>query len=243
MKFCIESLKFWYPNCDLNPNLQSYNLEDNKDFSWPKLDFIPSMQRRRLSHFAKMALHVAYLVTENSNEQLPMVFSSRHGDSHKTSSMLDDLAHDSAISPTAFSLSVHNAVPGLFSIINNNKNAINAVAAGQDSLFMAIVDAYARIKSGQFDRVLVVHVDQDLPDLYKGFIDELQIPHAVAFILSIDETNNSESVECTFGAPEEGEPNENNLPLALSFIQWFNSSTPNVQFFSSNYFWHFNKYV
>ena len=64
-----------------------------------------------------MALLVANNAVSGIKKDLPIVFSSRHGDLPKTSTLLADLADKNALSPTAFGLSVHNAIPSLFSIL------------------------------------------------------------------------------------------------------------------------------
>jgi len=44
-----------------------------------------------------------------------MVFASRHGEADRTLAILQDLAAGAEVSPTLFSMSVHNSVPGLWS--------------------------------------------------------------------------------------------------------------------------------
>lgn len=242
MKLHIESSAIWYPDCEngtpLNAILSDEALPESV---WPKLAFVPAMQRRRLSPFAKIALYVAHQVNQNNDEDMPMVFSSRHGDLHKTSDLLGELALDNELSPTAFSLSVHNAVAGLYSILTNNKSAINAMAAGQDSVFMALVDAYARLKSGICNKVLLVHVDQALPAPYDEFKDEKQIDHAVAFVLSLDESIKS-SFNLKFNAYENTN-RDNKAPRALTLYAWLNSDESKLDISSNKYRWHCSKHV
>ena len=185
----------------------------------PKLDWVKPMQRRRLSPFAKMALYCAHQAA-GEIKPLPSVFSSRHGDLHKTSMLLDDLAEGEALSPTAFSLSVHNAVSGLFTILTENQQATNTVVAGKNTLLMAIVDGYARIKSGLAEQMLVVHCDQALPEIYLPDADEYQIDHAVAFVLSEQKLTPS-SIKIDLAALTSAlESNSHDIPQALRLGQW-----------------------
>lgn len=149
----------------------------------PMLDWVAPMQKRRLSAFTKMALHCA---SEVNHEKIncPVVFSSRHGDLHKTASLLDSIALKESLSPTGFSMSVHNASAGLFSILTNNLSASNTVSAGKESLLMALIDAYAKLKNDNLDHVLVVHCDQALPIEYLEYQDEKQIDHCLAMLIS-----------------------------------------------------------
>lgn len=252
MKLYISNISTWRPYA-AEHNIPSTNKGSAQqvtevDFSWPKLDFVPAMQRRRLSPFAKIALYAANKTLEHEvSEQtsLPIVFSSRHGDIHKTSVLLDNLAHQEMLSPTAFALSVHNAVPSLYSILTHNKAAITAIAAGQDSFFMAIVDAYVRLNSGICDEVLFIHADENLPGIYCSFQDEQQVPHAVAMKISLKETPNSHAILCSF--THNNDTNEGDkdkllaLPAALSFSEWFDKEEKELSYNSNNYHWYCKK--
>ena len=253
MKLYISNISTWCPYFSAHKipstNQTSERQSTEMDFSWPKLDFVPAMQRRRLSPFAKIALYVANKTLEHdvsTQNSLPILFSSRHGDIHKTSILLENLAHQEMLSPTAFALSVHNAVPSLYSILTENKAAINAIAAGQDSFFMAIVDAYVRLSTGICDEVLLIHADQDLPQIYGSFQDEQQIPHAVAMKISLKETPNSRTVLCAFthnkDTKAEGKDNSLGLPAALSFSRWFNTHEKELNYHSNSYHWRCTKH-
>jgi hypothetical protein len=74
----------------------------------PDCAFLPAMQRRRLSRMARIALHVAWPLC-GDDEQLPMVFASRHGETTRTYAILGDVVDQQPLSPTQFGLSVHNA--------------------------------------------------------------------------------------------------------------------------------------
>lgn len=246
MKLYISNISTWCPYV-AEQNTPSINKSSEQpvtefDFSWPKLDFVPAMQRRRLSPFAKIALYVANKTLEHdvsTNNSLPIIFSSHHGDIHKTSILLENLADEEMLSPTAFALSVHNAVPSLYSILTNNKGAINAIAAGQDSFFMAIIDAYVRIATGVCDEMLFIHADQNIPEIYGSFQDEQQVPHAVAMRISLKEIPNSHAVFCSYTANKN--PKDNNdvlvLPAALSFSQWFNTQEKELSYRTNSYHW------
>ncbi|QUM85770.1 beta-ketoacyl synthase chain length factor [Moritella sp. 28] len=250
MKLYIESISSWSAaDAGKTKNIDEIN---EKSLAWPKLDFVPAMQRRRLSPFAKIALYTAenalseQSVSSEVSNQVDIVFSSRHGDLHKTAELLTELTADQDISPTAFSTSVHNAVPGLYSILKQNKQAINAISAGKDSFFYAFVDAYARLKSGRANKLLMVHVDRELPELYSQFKDELQIAHAISMVITLIPTATAlAAIDVSFSAlatPEIGneqEPPELNLPAGLCFIDWFNQTSIDspLKFTSERHIW------
>lgn len=154
---------------------------DNSDDT-PSLTHIPPMKRRRLSLFAKMAIHVA---TEmKCSPQTPTVFASRHGDLHKTSLLLKDLAHRDPLSPTQFGLSVHNAAAGQFHIFTHNQQANNTISAGEDTLLASLIDGVSRLFTDSSDEILLIFCDQPVPDLYQPFCKEPSFPHALALLLS-----------------------------------------------------------
>ncbi len=182
----------------------------------PDLQWLKPMQKRRLSAFNKMTLHCAYEAGKHDDE-IPVVFSSRHGDLHKTSALLNTLAQNECLSPTAFSMSVHNASAGLLSIFTENRAASNTISAGRDSFVMVLIDAYARINSGVCDKVLVVHCDQAMPNDYLCFQDEQQIDHALAFVMSKDE---GVMVSMNSLPRLKKEKKESHLPQSLAFVDF-----------------------
>ncbi|MFY8275211.1 beta-ketoacyl synthase chain length factor [Pseudoalteromonas sp. SSDWG2] len=185
MKCAVEKLAVYLAPPGLVNNKELKKLSDSLlehaielDVSWVK-----PIQRRRLSDFAKMVLSCAHSVNPDS-EPMPIVFSSRHGDLHKTSDLLAQLVEKEPLSPTQFGLSVHNAVVGLLSILTKNTSPITALAAGANTFSAALCEAYIQLHSQGVDRVMVIHADRALPDLYKEFADEPQCDHCVAFVIS-----------------------------------------------------------
>ncbi|GHF97195.1 beta-ketoacyl synthase chain length factor [Thalassotalea marina] len=188
----------------------------------PVLDWVPAMQRRRLSAFTKIALHCAHQALDG-REEIPVVFSTRHGDIHKTAGLLDTVAAKESLSPTAFSMSVHNASAGLLSILTNNVAASNTVSAGKDTFLAGVIDAYARLKSSEIQEILVIHCDQALPEEYQVFSDEKQIDHAVAFILSKQAEHGR---ACTFDLiPSHETLPDKDIPQAIAFIDAMNNNS------------------
>jgi hypothetical protein len=264
LKLYIESISSWYPGYEdpqSIPDMLAGIMPEQA--AWPKLAFVPAMQRRRLSPFAKIALFAAESATaehglnqhdtadnaaNHQENQIDIIFSSRHGDLHKTSELLTALADDQDISPTAFSTSVHNAVPGLYSILKHNRQAINALSSGKDSFFYALVDAYARLKSGRCEKLLIVHADRALPELYLQYQDEAQIDHAVAMVVSLKSDHALFDLDCNFESTGDDDcrtqycsdtnntdninninninntNNNSDLPAALAFVHWLTGS-------------------
>ena len=96
-----------------------------------------------------------------------MVFASRHGDLQATVSLLSDLAKRELLSPATFSLSVHNAHAGILAQCVGAHGSHTAIAGGAQSLHAGLLEAYARIASGEAEQVLLVFADVAAPDFYE----------------------------------------------------------------------------
>jgi hypothetical protein len=152
----------------------------------PDVRFIDASLRRRLGPLARMMLHVA---RECAGEAAPLrlVFASRHGELGYTVSLLRALAAAEPLSPTLFSLSVHNAPAGLFSTFRADRAASTAVAAGAETLGQALVEACCQLAAEPDCPVMVVYGDAALPEEYREFgepADLAQQVRALAVLLS-----------------------------------------------------------
>lgn len=138
------------------------------------------MLRRRLSAFGRLA---ATTSTEllSPDESIPVVFASRHGDAHRTLELLQALASGDDVSPASFSMSVHNAVAGILSIARGDTSAVTAVAAADNLLLAALLEASAQLQDAP--RVLCVLCDLPLPALYTAIEDAPTEPWALALLL------------------------------------------------------------
>ncbi len=157
-----------------------------------ELAFIDPMLRRRLSRQAKMALFVAH---QCAYDQIGVrfVYASRHGELARTTAMLNDLANNEALSPTAFSMSVLSATPGLFSIFQKNTAPSTAISAGLDSFGYGLLEACLQLKAKPEQPVLLVYADEALPDVYgEAEMSDFK-PHAVGLLL---QTGATVQVDC-----------------------------------------------
>jgi hypothetical protein len=73
----------------------------------------------------------------------PMIFASAYGEMGTTRTLLEQLHESGALSPAKFQASVHNTAAGQLSIALGNRNFCTAIAAGPDTLAMALIEAQA----------------------------------------------------------------------------------------------------
>lgn len=149
----------------------------------PDVSYLPSLLRRRLDRCGRMALATAWPCSEGL-ESVHSVFASRHGALERTVELLHALGRAEALSPTSFSLSVHNSTAGLFSIARTDRGAATAMAAGEDSLGMGLLEGANLIAAGA-SHVLVCYADDRVPPPYAGVVrDSVHHPFAVSLLLT-----------------------------------------------------------
>lgn len=152
--------------------------------SYAALECIPSMQRRRLSSLAKLALNSAISALDGQRVDY-IVWVSRYGDEAKTLGILQDVLQGQTPSPTQFSTSVHNAISGLYSILCQDDTQSTSLSC---SWTEGLIEAYAALKAlPAIQQVLVVAYDEPLPKIYSESID---FPaYAMAALVSLDQPN------------------------------------------------------
>ncbi len=147
----------------------------------PDVSFLPAMQRRRLSRLARMVFAVATPLA-TGRPPMPLVYASRHGETARTFAILNDLANGEPMSPTQFSLSVHNAIIGLWSIQQQDTSEMTSLAAEGDGLEHAVLEASLLLAEGA-PAVLVVIAEDETPGVYAPWISDVPFPYAVALLL------------------------------------------------------------
>ncbi len=145
---------------------------------------IPPMLRRRFTPLGRCAAGAALPVLSDI-DAIPGVFASRHGDTPLTLSLLEGIANGEPMSPTGFSLAVHNALSGLLSIARKDVSEVTAIAAMENLIPNALIEAATQLQ--EQPQVLCVIYDVPLPELYQAYSDSVDFPCAVAMILTRDE--------------------------------------------------------
>ena len=111
---------------------------------------VPPLERRRLSRAAKCA------------------FSSYEGEINRCFELQNTLARGELISPTSFSLSVHNALSSLLAINFKNSSEISAVSA-YAPLEYALVQAHLMLKSGAKNALVLAYHESISQEYFDEF--------------------------------------------------------------------------
>lgn len=143
---------------------------------------VKPMLLRRLSPLGRTALWCAEQATGDEKlSDCACVFASQHGEVARTTDILRAYYQTGEVSPTSFSLSVHNAISGIYSIANGIHGNITAIAAGEDSLMMALLESSAILRSATVGHVLCVAYDQPVP----GELNRYQTSPDFGFVVAL----------------------------------------------------------
>ncbi len=185
IRFEIEQWRAWAPGLEDAGAWRAWSqapCRPASDDAQPDVGFLPAMQRRRLSRLARMAFAVATPLADGQ-PPMPLVYCSRHGDTARGLALFEALAREEPLSPTHFSLSVHNAIIGLWSIQRGDTSEMTALAAEGDGLEHALLEAAGLLAEGA-PQVLLVIAEDSPPPLYRPWIDDVPFPYALALRLA-----------------------------------------------------------
>lgn len=144
---------------------------------------IPPMMRRRMSKLSKLAVHTAVeLLKQHAISYL--VFSSRHGELHRSAQLIEDILLKNDISPTAFSQSVHNTAAGLTTIVEKKPIPFTSITASEETFSSALLEGWLYLESNPSEKVLVLDFDDPLPQIYQEFEQESYRSYALGLVMS-----------------------------------------------------------
>jgi hypothetical protein len=146
-----------------------------------EVGFLPMMQSRRLSPLARAAIAVASHCRQKSGD-MPSVFFSNHGEGQYYFEMLQEIAGSEDVSPSRFSLCVHNAIAGLSSFHSSSFQPYVSLAGGTEGMFAAFLEAGGMLM--ETPKVLVVWYEQPLPDAYRAYLATSETTWALAMVLT-----------------------------------------------------------
>ena len=171
----------WTP---LYPSLEAFLSGRAAPTARPETQLLNARMRGRASLLTLMFANVveqASAAAGIDRSELPTIFASAYGEMGTTLSLLDMLnTEDGRLSPAKFQASVHNTAAGQISIADRNRNFSTSLAAGHDSVAMALIEAWAYRRSP--GRVIVACADEAAPRVLAG--DRAFAPLAAAWVLS-----------------------------------------------------------
>ncbi|GGX86802.1 hypothetical protein GCM10007160_12690 [Litchfieldella qijiaojingensis] len=176
---------------------------------------LPAMLRRRLDEVGRATCEI--LKTLDPEASCPLIHASRHGDATHTLQMLEALAQGDPISPTRFSMSVHNAVLGVHSIASRHHRPLQALGACGHEFDALVCEARGYLTEG-YPAVVIVFSEGPRPAAYQGHAEYPESPCAVGMRLTLDSGRKLLPHDVSQSA----------RPTPLDVIAWLNADTPHL---------------
>lgn len=142
------------------------------------------MLRRRLDTIGRATCDIFAGLTPEDG--CPLIHASRHGDVSHTLDMLHTLAEGESLSPTRFSMSVHNATLGVHSIAHQHHLPLQSLGACGHEFDALMHEAAGYLAEGH-DAVVVVLSEGELPAVYREYTRHPGQPCAIGLRLTRDE--------------------------------------------------------
>ena len=241
VSFSVESYAAWAPTVETKEAWLGWanaNYVISGAVAAP-VQAMPPMLRRRAGFLGKMALEVAYGCL-GQRVDVPIVFSSRHGEASRSVDLLLDLAKGVPLSPTSFGLSVHNATGGLFSIARSDHASNIALAGGKSTIENAVIEACGLLAEGD-SAVLLVAYDCPLPIPYSAFQDCDEQPFAWAWLMRPPA---DEVVSLTWSdALQHSAPSFERLPAGLEVLRFYLRKDPALERICNTRRWLWSRHV
>lgn len=199
---------------------------------------LPPLLRRRITPLGKQVTAAAYALPVTGGARL--IFSSRHGEFDRTLAILKTLADAEPVSPADFSLSVHHALVSLVAIAEKNTAGHTALAAGDESFCMGLVEAAACLHENPEQPVLLVHGDAQLPEAYAVFNAPDNQTSVLALWLEAPENTSAPVFSVEVSPRQDSDPCP--CDSAAAFLAFLESDAATLDTFSARRRWHWERH-
>ena len=124
---------------------------------------LPMMVARRLGDGSKQAIECGLILLRQQPDIEAVVYTSRHGELARNYKILQSLAAKQSVSPTDFTMSVHNSTVGHLTIISKKPLVASSVSAGMDTFQQGVLEVMSLLSAG-YKKVLLVDFEDTVPD-------------------------------------------------------------------------------
>ncbi len=227
MNFRLESWAAMAPGLETQEDWQQWlrnPSEIHQALGKVTIPGVPAMLRRRFNTLGKCAMAAVMPLVEGI-DAIPSIFASRHGDTELSFSLLKGIGQNEPMSPTSFSLAVHNAVAGLFSIARKDTSAVTAIAAMEGLVLQTFLEAIGQLQESE--QILCVIYDIPLPEFYRqhSSADTPGFPYAIAMILSQTDGETLQLEPVTATAPADSDPGDSEPMRLLALLSGLTGET------------------
>jgi hypothetical protein len=168
-----------------------------------------------------MAVHVALEIDRDSTTDY-LIFCSQHGEVVRSETLIECIAKGIELSPTDFSLSVHNTAAGTYTNIRNSTLPSTSIASGATTFASGWLEAEAYLFEHRSGRALLVDHDDSIPEPYRPFVPCDRNQYALAMILRA--SHDDSGVRLDLIAPSVAEEQA----AGPHFLSWWLSEQPSL---------------
>lgn len=144
LSFSIHQKAYWTSEPNETEVALPFFSEGDLDVS-----FIPPIVRRRLPLIAKAMVSLDHQL---ASERMAAVYASQYAEMSNTMDLIGQFTDD--LSPSKFSMSVNNALPGLISVISKNQLPYTVIDSLDGLVESAVIEAMTLLN--EYDQVKVV---------------------------------------------------------------------------------------
>lgn len=156
----------------------------------PACDVVHPRMKRATSLLTQTSIEVMTQAARDASfelDQCATVFGSEHGEIQIAVEQMQMMQEGSGIvSPARFKNSVHNTAAGLFSISVVNRGFTTAIAAGEHTFAMSLLEAWMLLVDGDVEQVVVSIAEEPLPTPIHDFAPHVALGVAVALSIHSD---------------------------------------------------------
>lgn len=227
-EFDVAGWSAWTPGLPGRTDFRAWAADPEADAkalrgdSEPDPGRVPSRMARRCSGITLMGLTAALTCCEASEvdeDAVQVAWATKHGEINVTVDLLETLAREELLSPTAFSNSVPNTPAAYFSILTDNHHPTRTLCAGEQSFAHGFLDALGMLADRPDQPVLLVQADGRLSGPLEPFGASGEFPFGAALILTRSRTP---AFRFESRAPSNGPASDDaaEVPSALRFVRW-----------------------
>lgn len=199
-----------------------------------KLTELPMMTARRLNSGSKLAVECGLSMLRRHAIDA-VLYTSRHGELERNYRILSAMAVGQDVSPTDFTMSVHNSAVGALTIAAKQPIVSSSLSAGQDTFQQGLCEVISLLQAG-YQRILMVDFDGLLPEFYHPRLPEGMPTWAFAVALVFEAGS---ALQCSTQGGSVGK--EPPLPQSMQFLQHYLSEKRAFTLMGERLQWHWNR--
>lgn len=200
---------------------------------------LPTMTARRLGMGDRLVVDsVLALLAQHSADAL--VLCSRHGELERNDRLLHALACQTSVSPTDFTMSVHNAAAGTCTIAAKAPIVSSSISAGIDTFQQAFFEVISLFHAGH-QRIILADFEGPIPLFYQQHagVSEPLAPYAVCLLLTPGTQWTCQPQPIT--RPNQPATATHNVPQSVQWLQGILSSQADFVTHGERHDWHWTR--